>query len=229
MQIRLQRTPVVRRPPGWGGTVGAVTCYCLSLTPSLLPRAWWLQAVASGVSAMVGYALGSLIEWACKYFGVRPSHQVRFWSWVALGVGGLIAVVWVTVHSVTWEDDLRRLMEMTPHVIWWQWMLVPITSFILCALLVVVGRSVRLGTRAVARGLSRLMPGWAATSIAAVLAVVVIVGIVQGFLVRGVLRAAENGASLANGGTSAGIVRPELPTLSGGPASLETWESLGAK
>ena len=229
MQITLQRTPVVRRLPGWGGTVGAVTCYCLSLTPSLLPRAWWLQAVAAGVSAIVGYAIGSLIEWACKYFGVRPSHQVRFWGWIALGVAGLVAVVWVTVHSVTWEDDLRRLMEMTPHVIWWQWLLVPFTSFVLCALLVVVGRSVRLGTRAVARGLSRLMPGWAATSIAAALAVVVIVGIVQGFLVRGVLHVAENGASLANGGTSAGIVRPELPTLSGSPASLETWDSLGAK
>lgn len=229
MQIRLQRTPVVRRLPGWGGTVGAVTCYCLSLTPSLLPRAWWLQAIAAGVTAAVGYAVGAMIGWACRFFGVRPSSSVRLWSWVGLGVAGLVAVVWVTVHSVTWEDGLRRLMGMYPHVVWWQWLLVPVASALLCALFVLVARSVRLGTRTLARWLSRLIPLRLAMAAAGVVAVVIIVGIVQGFLVRGVLHVAENAASLANGSTSAGIVRPELTTLSGGPESLETWESLGAK
>lgn len=229
MQNRLQRTRVVRRPPGWGGVVGAVTCYCLSLTPSLLPRSWELQSVAAGVTAAVGYAIGAVIGWACRYFGVRPSSQVRLWSWIALGVLGLGAVIWVTVHSVTWEDGLRRLMGMYPHVVWWQWMLVPVASAVLCALLVVLARSIRLGTRSIARGLNRLIPARLAMAAAAVLAVVIIVGIVQGFLVRGVLHVAENAASLANGSTSAGIVRPELPTLSGGPQSLETWESLGSK
>lgn len=228
-QIRLQRTPVVRRLPGWGGTVGAVTGYCLSLTPSLLPRAWWLQAIAAGVSAAVGYGIGALIQWLARYAGVAPSQRVRFWGWMALAVGGLTAVIWLTIHSVTWEDGLRLLMGMVPHVIWWQWMLVPITSFLLCAALVLLGRSIRLGTRSCTRGLSRIMPLRVAGIVAAVIVAVVIVGIVQGFLVRGVLSVAEDAASLANGGTSAGIVRPDLPTLSGSPASLETWESLGAK
>ena len=46
-------------PPA--GLTGALVCYCLSLTPSLLPRAWYLQAVMSAVTAAIGYGVGLLI------------------------------------------------------------------------------------------------------------------------------------------------------------------------
>jgi len=39
-------------PPA--GLTGALVFYCLSLTPSLLPRAWYLQAVMSAVTAAIG-------------------------------------------------------------------------------------------------------------------------------------------------------------------------------
>ena len=37
------------------GLTGALLFYCLSLTPSLLPRVWYLQAVMSGVTVAIGY------------------------------------------------------------------------------------------------------------------------------------------------------------------------------
>lgn len=105
----------------------------------------------------------------------------------------------------------------------------PIVAFVLCALFVLVGRAVRLGTRTVARALSRIVRPRVALPVAAALTAVIVTGLVQGFLVRGLLSVAESSASLANGGTSAGIVQPTLPTLSGGPQSLVSWSSLGAK
>lgn len=219
----------MRRWPGLGGTIGAVTFYCVSLTPSLLPRAWLLQAAVAAITATIGYIVGALIGWAVRAFGWHPSQQVLFWSWIGAVVAGTAAVVSVTWRSVAWQDGLRELMEMDPHIVWWQWTLVPIVAFALCALFVVIGRAVRLGVRTIARALSRFIRPRVAWAIAAGLTVVVVVGLVQGFLVQGLLDFAESSASLANGGTSAGIVQPTLPTLSGSPRSLVSWSSLGAK
>jgi uncharacterized membrane protein len=225
----LGRRAVVRRLPSFGGTIGAIAFYSVSLTPSLLPRPWWLQAVVAGITATIGYVVGALIATAVRSFGLRASRRVVLVSWLAVIVLGLAAIVAVTVRSVAWQDGLRLLMDMDPHVLWWQWTLVPIVAFVLCAFFVVIGRLVRLGARAVARGLSRFVRPRYALAVAAALTVVIVVGLVQGFLIRGVLNIAESSASLANGGTSAGIVQPTLPTLSGGPQSLVTWSSLGAK
>lgn len=229
LHVELRRTPVVRRWPDWGGAVGAVVFYCLSLTPSLLPRPWWLQTVAAAVTATVGYAVGALIAWVARVCGARLPSRVTWWSWIALGVLGSASVIGVTVWGVGWQDDLRRLMGMDPHTVWWQWTIAVILAFVLCAAFVTVGRAVRLGTRTIARPLARVIPARIALVTAAALVTVVVVGVVQGFLIRGLLSVAESSASLADSGTSPGIVRPTLPTLSGSPESLVSWDSLGSK
>jgi beta-lactam-binding protein with PASTA domain len=40
------------------GVAVAVAFYCLALTPSLLPRPWYLQGVISGILAATGYMVG---------------------------------------------------------------------------------------------------------------------------------------------------------------------------
>src|SRR4029450_11869567 len=48
------------------GLVGAIALFCLSLTPSLLPRSWLAQGLISGFLAAVGYGpavrLGRLVR-----------------------------------------------------------------------------------------------------------------------------------------------------------------------
>src|SRR5262249_43308196 len=156
--------------------------YCLSLTPSLLPRPWLLQAIASGVTATVGYAVGALIAWVARLCGARLPGRVVWWSWIALAVLGPAAVIGVTVWGVGWQDDLRRLMTMDPRTVWWQWTLASILAFVLCALFVLLGRAVRLGTRTLARPLARVIPTRIALLTAAAVVTVVVVGVVQGFL-----------------------------------------------
>ena len=48
------------------GLTGALLFYCLSLTPSLLPRAWYLQAVMSGITVAIGYAVGTFAGWLLR-------------------------------------------------------------------------------------------------------------------------------------------------------------------
>jgi uncharacterized membrane protein len=218
----------VRQGPDWGGLLAATVFYWLSFTPSLLPRPWWLQVLAAAVTATIGYALGALIARVVRIW-FTPSERLRRPAWWVLGVAAPVAAVITTAWSVTWQGDSRRAVGMDPRVTWWLWALVPPIAVLLCALLVLFGRSLRLATHAAARGLGRILPPMLAAACAVVLVTVLVIGLGQGFLLRGVLSVAESSARLANDATSPGIVQPTLPTLSGSPSSLESWGSLGAK
>ncbi|MFD6528851.1 alpha/beta hydrolase [Streptomyces sp. NPDC060184] len=224
---RLVRRPLVRRRPGWTGVLVAVLFYVASFTPSLIPRSWLVQSLAAGVTAAAGYGVGAVLGWFARRCGARPGGATVRWAWLMLVPLGVAAVVAVTVRSVHWQGDARRAVDMEPGVVWWQWALVPFVALLLCGLLVALARSVRLGTRTLARPLERLVPRPWALMVAAAVAVVVVVGVVQGFLLRGLVNLVESSASLTNGSTSKGIARPLLPTLSGSPSSLESWSSLG--
>ncbi|MFF4899851.1 alpha/beta hydrolase [Streptomyces sp. NPDC001068] len=211
----------------------AVLCYCLSLTPSLLPRAWWLQGLVAGVSAVVGYAVGAVAETLARFMlrwaGFRLRPRVRRRLWAVLGVLGAAAVVAVTAWSVRWEGEVRRAVSLPPQVVWWQWTLVPFVAALVGTVLLLIGRTVRLGTRLVSHPLGRQIPRPVAYATGVALAAFVIAGIVQGFLLRGALDAVESAASLADQGTAEGVHRPDLPTLSGTPRSAAPWDTLGAR
>ncbi|MEV7320688.1 alpha/beta-hydrolase family protein [Streptomyces sp. NPDC093970] len=211
----------------------AVLCYCLSLTPSLLPRAWWLQGLVAGVSVVVGYAVGAVAETLARFMlrwaGFRLRPRVRRHLWAVLGVLGAAAVVAVTAWSVRWEGEVRRAVSLPPQVVWWQWTLVPLVAALVGTVLLLIGRTVRLGTRLVSHPLGRQIPRPVAYATGVALAAFVIAGIVQGFLLRGALDAVESAASLADQGTAEGVHRPDLPTLSGTPRSAAPWDTLGAR
>ncbi len=220
---------IVRRWPSWGALAGALLCYGLSFTPSLLPRPWYLQAAAGAITAAFGYGVGAFSGYVVRVCGLEFEERVRRAGWWALAVVGGGAVVAVTAWSVRWQGDLRRAVGMDPRIGWWQWALVLPVAVLLGALLVLCARAVRLGTRRLRRILGRAVPNWAAAAGAAALATVLVVGFVEGFLLRGLLDLAERGAALADRATSPGIERPLSPALSGSPESYESWDSLGAK
>ena len=43
----------------FGGLAGALVLFCVSATPSLLPRAAVLQGAVAGITMVIGYGLGS--------------------------------------------------------------------------------------------------------------------------------------------------------------------------
>ena len=221
--------PVVRRWPAWGAVAGAVLFYYLSLTPSMLPRSWWLQGVEAGVTAAIGYGVGALVGAVARRCGARPGPRVRRVAWAVLAVLGAVLVVAVTAWSVRWQGDVRRAVSLPPEISWWRWSLVPVVALLTGALIVLVARLLRLATRIVVHALGRVVPRPVALGAGLALVAFLVVGFVQGFLLSGVLDVVERAASLSDEGTTPGIVQPELATLSGSPASLESWQSLGSK
>jgi membrane protease YdiL (CAAX protease family) len=59
------------------GTAFAVAFFCLSLTPSLLPRGWLLQGLISGITSAIGYGLGVFVRWLLRWILGRPDWARR--------------------------------------------------------------------------------------------------------------------------------------------------------
>jgi uncharacterized membrane protein len=93
------------------GLTGALVCYCLSLTPSLIPRAWYIQAVVSGLTAAIGYAMGVLIGWLARtLIPWRPQPRTRSAARWALAIAGIVLVPLFGVLGAGWQHQIRELV-----------------------------------------------------------------------------------------------------------------------
>src|SRR3954452_6117901 len=98
--------PVVRRGLTVTGFGIAAVFYCLSFTPSLLPRPYFLQGVVAGITAATGYAVGTTAG-ALARLVRRPGDRVVRVAWRALFVlvpPMILIFLWL---STRWQRQLR--------------------------------------------------------------------------------------------------------------------------
>ncbi|MFI6317007.1 alpha/beta hydrolase [Nonomuraea sp. NPDC050556] len=216
---------VVRRAPSLGGLAGAVVFFCLALSPSLVPRHWLLQGVVAGVTAAIGYGVAALLSaWA----GPVLTPRGRGIAWRVLAVAGAALCAVALLASAGWQRDIRRLMGMDTDVEW-HLPLIVIVAVVTFALLLLLARSMRLGTRKLIGLLERFVPRWAAVAAGLVVAALLTLLFVNDFLYSRFLGLMNETAALTDRGTSEGITRPASDLLSGGPGSLMDWDGLGSK
>ena len=218
---------LVRRPAAFGGLAGALIFFWLSLTPSLLPRPWFGQAFASGVSAAFGYGIGSGLSALIRTVLPRePSPAVKRQVWRALIGVAVIGTVIALILEKGWQNGLRGLMgiEEEPDI---SLVALLVATLFVASLSLLIARLVRSLTRFVIRQVNRLLPRPAAVALGVALAMFIIVGVLQGFLWRGAISAMNSVSGSVNGTTSDTAFEPTSDKRSGGPGSLVSWDSLG--
>ncbi|MFC8043005.1 alpha/beta hydrolase [Nocardia sp. NPDC057353] len=218
------------RPPHPVGLAWALLFFVWSMTPSLLPRVWYLQGVATGLSMITGYGIGVLVAWVVRRCGVEPewSARARRIGWWVLAAASAILVPLFLILGSWWQQIIRDLVGV-PRVERSYYLLVLLIAVVVALLLLAVGRGLRAATVKLTRFGGRWLPAPVARLGAVALVLVVVVVLLNGALYRGLLGAAEESAKLADQGTAEGVVQPQLPERSGSPASAEAWETLGAE
>lgn len=218
-----------RRPVSFGGFVAGLLFFWISLTPSLLPRSWFFQGVVSGLSAVVGYGVGS----ALGAIGRRafrgalvPSPPTRRLVRMIVAVVAILGTALLLWQSLRWQNELRALMGMG-HAATFSGLGVVVVAAVVGSIGLVIARMVRSFGRFVVRQLDRVTPRSVSVPVGIVLAMVLIAGFVQGVLGRGAVALISRVSSVANGGTNEGSRRPTSSERSGGPGSLVSWSSLG--
>lgn len=210
------------------GLTLALLFFVWSMTPSLLPRVWYLQAVATGISLATGYGLGCLLAWVFRFCGVRPefSPRVRRAGWWGLAGLAVITVPLFLILGSWWQQITRDLagVERADRA---NYLLVLLLSLVVAIAILAAARAIRSGTGSLARFISRFVPGRVARPVAVALVVVLAVASVNGIVHRGIIGVADRSASVADHGTPEGVEQPVVPERSGSPASPQAWDSLG--
>ncbi|HTR90406.1 MAG TPA: alpha/beta-hydrolase family protein [Trebonia sp.] len=211
----------------FAGLTGALIFYCLSLTPSLLPRAWYLQAVMSAVTAAIGYAIGLLVGWLARsLIPWRPGRTLRRIIRLSLAVAAIVLIPLFGVLGARWQHDIRELVE-APQPDEANYILVVLVTALLTFGLLMAARGIRWVVRQIARLVGRFVPDRAAAATVVLVICVVILLVLTGALSRGVLGLANSVFSGVDNSTAAGVTEPVSALRSGSPDSLVPWDTLG--
>lgn len=224
------RTSLFRRPT-FGGLAVALLFWWESLSPTLMPRTAIAQAAISAVCIGAALVIGTFISWCVHHvlarFGRPVSPKVRRVAWGVLGAAAVVVVIAGLLVWVPWQNDHRDLMS-TPHIGHADLLPLVAVTLLLTAFLVIVGRVVWRGIRALDRWISRHLPRRAATWVTII--VVILVGRwVFSNAFEGFDGWARNQFGEVDNGTPDGVVQPTSPTSSGSPDSLIPWDTLGSQ
>ena len=208
--------------------------FCLSLTPSLLPRDWLFQGLIGGINAAIGYGIGVFAGKMLHRFVLRgrrwwpPSKRVLYWCKAVTVGASAIASVLMLIPAAAWQRQVSALMGIEgPSTLGYLRTL--IIAVLVAGVCVGVTRVLIDAIRTLARWLIRRwhLHDEVALFIGTAIIVVLIITLINGVLIRGFLAGASRVFQPQNTTTRAGITQPLEPERSGSPTSFARWDTLG--
>jgi uncharacterized membrane protein len=212
--------------------------FCMSVTPSLIPRPWLAQGLISGTTLVIGYAIGTLLGQAGLALrripplarALRTTRCRTVSQPTARGVASAVALLAVLAgyQGSSWQQDLYLLMGL-PVPSRWGYLRVPAIALGVLAGSVLVTRVLRDVARLGIRRLQRWIPAGPLQVFGITTALVLMAVVAEELATDSFFTASEQVFSAVNDATSSPQSRPTRPTRSGSPASLVNWSSLGAE
>ncbi|NTY59364.1 alpha/beta hydrolase [Mycolicibacterium sphagni] len=208
--------------------------FCLSLTPSLMPRDWVLAGVIGGINAAIGYGIGVLAGWLFRrlflehrpWWPLGPKVLLRLKAaTVVLSIG---ASVLILVPAAAWQRQISAVMgiEGFSTLVYLRTLVVALVAG---GLMVSLARVIKDAIKFLARVMIRRfnLNDEVAMFIGTAIVVVLIITLVNGVLYRGFIIGASAMFQPVNDTTRPGISQPFQPERSGSPASYAPWDTLG--
>ena len=198
----------------------ALVFVLFSLTPSLLPRPALFQGLTSACAALMGYGIGALLEWVID---AKPS-STRVKKVIGIIAAALSLIMVILSHL--WQQSQRDLIGMD-HAALVDIPLWITVAAIVFALLLVISRAIKRLILAFGNLLNRFLSKRLSSLLGAILALWLVVGFTNGFIVERAATYANQLFATLNNETHTESGPPTIPELSGNPASLSSWNSLG--
>ncbi|TVS08940.1 MAG: hypothetical protein EA417_21625 [Gammaproteobacteria bacterium] len=211
------------------GVLTGTLFFAASLTPSLLPRTYVMQALLSGVSLSAGYGIGVFASWLWAYVGL-PSPPARIQRYILYAASALCVAVAFTFlwQASGWQNSVRELMELPPvdtaHLV-----RVGVIAFIVFVVLLALARLFHLLFRFSARRFDRFIPAHVANVAGALVAIAVFWSVLDGVLFRYLLRMSDTAYAQVDAWIEPEQALPSDPMQTGSSASFIHWEGLGRR
>ncbi|WP_111508252.1 alpha/beta hydrolase [Mycobacterium kyogaense] len=216
------------------GIAFAALFFCLSLTPSLLPRDWLFQGLIGGINAAIGYGIGVFVARMARRFVLTgrswwpPSLAVSSALKTGTVVLSLLACVLMVIPAAGWQRQVSALMGL-PGPSTASYLRTLVLAAVIGGVCVAVTRALIDLIRTLARYLIRRwrISDELALFIGTAIVVVLVLTLVNGVLLRGFLAGANRVFQPQNATTMAGISQSREPERSGSPESFAPWDTLG--
>lgn len=209
------------------GLLTGTLFFAASLSPSLLPRAWGMQGVVSGLALASGYSIGVVYRWLWSYLELplpaARTQRVILWCAGALSVATALVFLW---QASEWQNSIRRLMELEP-VDTRRPFRVGAIAILLFGLFLAVARLFHLTFRLVSERLGRGVPRRVANLVGLVLAGTIFWSVLDGVLFRFTLESADASFQRVDAAMETAGEPPSAPLRTGSAASLVDWHDLG--
>ena len=208
--------------------------FCLSLTPSLLPRDWLFGGLIGGINAAIGYAIGVVVAKTFHRFALRhrqwwpPSTRTLYAMKAATVILSIAACVLMVIPAAAWQRQVSRVMGIEgPGTV--GYLRTIVLALLVGGVCVGVSRILLDAIKLLARVQIRRwhLNQEVALFIGTAIVVVLVVMLVNGVLYRGFLAGASRVFQPQNATTRDGVTAPILPEKSGSPTSLAPWDTLG--
>ncbi len=208
--------------------------FCLSLTPSLLPRDWLFQGLIGGLNAAIGYGIGVFTQKMLRRFVLRrrswwppPTRLLYLLKAVTVTLATAASLL-MLIPAAAWQRRVSAVMGMEgPGTIGYLRTL--IIAMLVTGLCVSTARIIIDLIKTMARFFIRRwhLHDEVALFIGTAIVVVLAITLINGVLIRGFLIGANQVFQPQNTTTRAGITQPLDPEKSGSPTSLAPWDTLG--
>ncbi len=214
------------------GLLFGAAWFLASWAPSLLPRTWYYQGLISGLSAAFGYGLGVLVAWLVRHVArllqmrITVGPEPAAWLRVAGYVFGALVVVVITITNVRAQGRTAAVVHL-PALGPFDWLRSIALAAAIAALLVGVARLLRRLTRRLAEAAGQVLPRAIASAVAVVIVVVVTLWVSDNVLFHRGMQGFASIAAQVDAKSPEGRVAPTSALISGGPGSLESYDSLG--
>jgi len=216
------------------GVMFAALFFCLSLTPSLLPRDWLTAGIIGGINAGIGYAIGVLFGSGVRRLFLRgrswwpPPRRVRYGlqsAAIALSIG---ASVLTLLRASVWQGDIAAVMGIAGPATA-QYLRALFVAVVTGLVLIATARVVKDAIKFTARVMIRRwnINDEVAMFIGTAVIVVLVITLFNGVLVRGFLAGASAIFQPRNTATRTGVEQPTVAERSGSPDSFALWDTLG--
>lgn len=185
------------------GVTLAIMALWIALSPSLLPRAWWVTAANVGVSLAYGYLLGSLLGRFASLLSRRTDLRIELngrsdWafrtSWLVLLVV-ISGIVWV--QSLHQQEQISLMAGVSRGGALNQFIGV-VGGVVLFGLLVLLGRGLARLWRGVRRIMRKILPRYLAAGATTVIVALLVVFVSNQVLYQRALNWALGNATQLN-------------------------------
>lgn len=222
-----QRLIQYQRSFSFVGLMVATLFFAASVTPSLLPRNYWVQGFLSGFALAIGYCVGVLMVWTYQFFGFRESSG-RTQAISKRITAGMVAVLFVGFiwRMTYWQNSIRDLMEIQELETTYPYRTTAI-AVLLAAVLIAIARWISALGHFVADKLNRFFPPRVSATIAFLVVCFALLFLSNDLLAKNLLSIADTFFANLDERIDDDVTQPIDAAATGSDESLISWETIG--